>query len=357
MDEAVLQSAGPRLETPQSPPWWQQTEEAVCRVGGITCNAEGFAGETGAVDVLEGGERDTNDLLSCSHYPLKGLAAGRVAGAIPHSDAASQDALDGASVEGAHDGGRGSGSSEFAEEVETLLCFLGQCCSVVGPGEVLCDVNTQELGAARSLHSRTVDGQRSMLSVHSPEVNNNLLRLLHIQREIVVPAPPGQAAHLAPVVCLISVANETHHSRVIRKLNEKVRVVWRCAVVGQQSEEEGAQHTSLGGPCVQCDGAGCFNADRTAWGLPVRKSNSQLHREVLSPSWTNLWVSCWGMIVLNAELKSMNSILTYESFLSRCVRAGWRAVAMASSVERFDLYANWKGSREGGEDRLDVLHD
>ncbi len=85
-------------------------------MGGITCNAEGFAGETGVVDVLEGGERDTNNLLSCSHYPLKGLAAGRVAGAIPHSDAASQNALDGASVEGAsvegaHDGGRGSGSS------------------------------------------------------------------------------------------------------------------------------------------------------------------------------------------------------------------------------------------------------
>ncbi len=31
--------------------------------------------------------------------------------------------------------------------------------------------------------------------------------------------------------------------------------------MGQQSEEEGAQHTSLGGPCVQCDGAGCVNAD------------------------------------------------------------------------------------------------
>ncbi len=30
---------------------------------------------------------------------------------------------------------------------------------------------------------------------------------------------------------------------------------------------------------------------------------------------------------------------------------------MASSVERLDLYANWKGSREGGGDRLDVLHD
>ncbi len=45
---------------------------------------------------------------------------------------------------------------------------------------------TQELGAAHSLHGRTIDGQRSMLGVHSPEVNDNLLRLLHIQREIVV---------------------------------------------------------------------------------------------------------------------------------------------------------------------------
>ncbi len=94
-------------------------------MGGITCNAEGFAGETGAVDVLEGGERDTHILLTCSRYPLKGLAAGRVASTLPHSDAASQNALDGASVEGTHDGGRSSSSSEFAEEVEMLLCFLG----------------------------------------------------------------------------------------------------------------------------------------------------------------------------------------------------------------------------------------
>ncbi len=56
--------------------------------------------------------------------------------------------------------------------------------------------------------------------------------------------------------------------------------------------------------------------------------------------------------MLNAELKSMNSILTYESFSSRCVRAGWRAVAMASSVEQLDLYANWKGYREGGGTNL-----
>ena len=45
-----------------------------------------------------------------------------VAGAEPHSDAAG---LNGASVEGAHDGCPGSGSSQFSEKVEMLLCFLG----------------------------------------------------------------------------------------------------------------------------------------------------------------------------------------------------------------------------------------
>ncbi len=58
------------------------------------------------------------------------------------------------------------------------------------------------------------------------------------------------------------------------------------------------------------------------------------------------------MIVLNAELKSMNSNLTYVSVLSRCLRLGG-GHGDASSVERLDLYANWKGSREGG--RTDLM--
>ncbi len=55
----------------------------------------------------------------------------------------------------------------------------------------------------------------------------------------------------------------------------------------KQSEEEGAQHTSLGGPCVQCDGAGCVTADPYCLRSPGQKSNSQLHSDVLSPSRTN----------------------------------------------------------------------
>ncbi len=80
---------------------------------------------------------------------------------------------------------------------------------------------------------------------------------------------------------------------------------------------------------------------RTDWGLPVKKSRIQLQRELLRPSRLNLLMSCCGIIVLNAELKSMNSILTYESLFSRWVSARWRVEEIASSVERFGRYANW----------------
>ncbi len=57
-------------------------------------------------------------------------------------------------------------ASEFAEEVETLLCFLGQCCSVVSPGEVLCDVYTQELGAAQKNSFSLITHKHSFFQKH-----------------------------------------------------------------------------------------------------------------------------------------------------------------------------------------------
>ncbi len=53
--------------------------------------------------------------------------------------------------------------------------------------------------------------------------------------------------------------------------------------------------------------------------------------------------------MLNAELKSMNSILTYKSFFVQMCE-GW----VEGSGERLDRYANWKGSREGGRTDLRI---
>ncbi len=100
--------------------------------------------------VLEGGERDTNYLLSCSHYPLKGLVAGRVAGSE-----CSRWCL----CKRCTWWGPGLWLFWVCGGSRDTAGFLGQCYRVVSPGEVLCDVHTQELGATHSLHSRTFDGQ------------------------------------------------------------------------------------------------------------------------------------------------------------------------------------------------------
>ena len=58
----------------------------------------------GSIDVQEGGEWGTDDLTSSPPGAQQGLAVGTSAAPMPHSDAAGQDALHAASVEGEHDG-------------------------------------------------------------------------------------------------------------------------------------------------------------------------------------------------------------------------------------------------------------
>lgn len=73
-------------------------------MGGVTCNPDGFAGEAAAIDVQKGGKRDADDPLSCSGGALQSLPAGGSASAVPRSDAAGRDALNGASGESVQDG-------------------------------------------------------------------------------------------------------------------------------------------------------------------------------------------------------------------------------------------------------------
>ena len=56
----------------------------------------------------------------------------------------------------------------------------------------------------------------------------------------------------------------------------------------------------------------------TTWGLAVRKSRIQGHRGVFRPSSISLPASLLGTMVLKAELKSKNNILTYPSTPSDC---------------------------------------
>ncbi|KAK3507124.1 hypothetical protein QTP70_007819 [Hemibagrus guttatus] len=79
----------------------QEGEECVRGVCGVIHNAVGFADAACGVNVHNRGNRDYDDLLSCPHYPLQGLAIQHGAIPEPDSDAAAQDALSGPSVEAA----------------------------------------------------------------------------------------------------------------------------------------------------------------------------------------------------------------------------------------------------------------
>lgn len=58
-----------------------------------------------------------DDLTGCIHYALQSVSAGGGAASTPHSNKACDDALNGASVEGSHDGGWDVCSPWFVEEV------------------------------------------------------------------------------------------------------------------------------------------------------------------------------------------------------------------------------------------------
>ncbi len=61
------------------------------------------------------------------------------------------------------------------------------------------------------------------------------------------------------VVCFI-VSGEAYHSCVISKLDDVVGADLGSAVVGQQREEQRAEHTALWDTCAQCGSAGGVTA-------------------------------------------------------------------------------------------------
>ena len=79
----------------------------------------------------------------------------------------------------------------------------------------------------------------------------------------------------------------------------------------------------------------------TTWGRPFRKSSIQRQREVFSPSVPSLVTRLEGTMVLNAELYSMNSVLTLVFLLCRWVRAVWSAIEIVSSMDLLVCKLKW----------------
>ncbi len=94
---------GPNASVPSA--GWQEGEELVSGVCGVACNRGGFPNTASGVYVCDRGEKDSDDIFSCPHYLLQGLAICDGVIPKPGSDAGAQNALYSLSVKCGEDGG------------------------------------------------------------------------------------------------------------------------------------------------------------------------------------------------------------------------------------------------------------
>ncbi len=120
-------------------------------------------------------------MAGSSHNPLQSFAVASGAVSKPGGDAAGQDALHSAGVEGSEDAWAHSKLPQPSQEEEALMCLLQHCICVSGPCEILGDVNTEELKAVYLLHRCLVDGDGCVFSALSPEIHHQLLGLVDVE--------------------------------------------------------------------------------------------------------------------------------------------------------------------------------
>ena len=124
------------------------------------------------------------------------------------------------------------------QKEEMLVSLLDQLGAAGRSGEILGDVDTQELEAVHTLHRRPV-----WVSV-PPEVHDELLGLLSVEQQVVGVAPLSQTIHLLPVGGLIVVFDEANHRGVVCKLNDGIGTIDRFAVMGEEGVEESRAATN-----------------------------------------------------------------------------------------------------------------
>ncbi len=131
-------------------------------MAGVLDDPPGFPHAPSGVEKLT-----SNNVVGSSHDPLQSFAVASGAVSKPGGDAAGQDALHGAGVEGSEDAGAHSKLPQPSQEEEALMCLLQHCICVSRPCEILGDVNAEELIAVYPLHRCLVDGDGCVFSALS----------------------------------------------------------------------------------------------------------------------------------------------------------------------------------------------
>ena len=117
-----------------------------------------------------------------------------------------------------------------------LLGPLNGSCGVVSGGQLIHQMEPQELGVVYPLQHRVIDGKWEMVLLTSPpKVYHHVLGL--VEGKIACCAPGCQLHHLLSVHQLVTVGHKSNNDGVICKLNDVVAVDTSRAVECQQCEQ------------------------------------------------------------------------------------------------------------------------
>ena len=122
------------------------------------------------------------------------------------------------------------------QEVEFLLGLCYQLSSESCPGQVLVDVDSQEVGARDPLHTIPIEDKWLDMILSLPQFQYQLLCLCSVEEQVVTLTPLCQPFHLVPV---------GGQCGVIGKFDYGVTVVCRSAVVSVEGIEQGVKHAAL----------------------------------------------------------------------------------------------------------------
>ncbi len=140
----------------------------------------------------------------------------------------------------------------------------------------------------------------------TPEVHDHLHSFERVQLQVVKTAPYSRLLNLLSVSRLVTVLNEADQCGVVCKLQELDWGFFRCAVIRVQGEEQWGENTALRGTSV----GGVAVLSLTSCWLSVRKLVIHWQIVLETESWVSLGWRSVAMLVLKAELKSTNMILT-----------------------------------------------
>ncbi len=199
---------------------------------------------------------------------------------------------------------------QLAKEVQPLLDLFLHGLNVIVLLQVLGDGGAQESEWLQCSHSAAHDGEwGESRGGRPPEVHGHLHSLERVELQVVKTTPDSQLFNLLSVSRLVTVLNETNQCGVVCKLQELDGGVFRCAVIRVQGEEQWGENTALRSSSADLTGAG-WEFSQPHYLLPVCQEANDPLTDGGGDGRVSLFWRVSGMMVLKAELKSTNRILT-----------------------------------------------